>query len=248
MDGNDTIWSAETTSNWNIDDHLFEAPFKLTFTDNSGEIRIIDNKSQLRWYSHGANPYRNWRETPYLVNLTNSDGDNLYSMKMIVLLGTHFEKHFHLYFEYEINDNINITDNIQMYINLMIDMQYKFNVSVYELSVNDIGDQYIIYDPDQPMIYSLINGKGSTQLDITQSHTFLCIDKNPRYFNVEVIPFENNINIITDDANYTLIINRYIDSTDSSYINHQNDQNYISIHVKFVLYFIFYETKYVNNF
>ena len=62
-----------------------QKPLKLLLTDDLGKTRIIDNKSQLRWYSHGANPDINWRETPYAVNLTDYNENNLYSMDVFFI-------------------------------------------------------------------------------------------------------------------------------------------------------------------
>ncbi len=88
---------------------------------------------------------------------------------------------------------------------------------MYELSSNNIGDTYVIYDP----IYK----KFSDRLRISESHTFLCIDNNTRYFNINFIPFTYNISIQTsENNNYSLLIyeynNRNID--DIYYYNNTN--------------------------
>ncbi len=59
---------------------------------------------------------------------------------------THSNKHFHLYFEYDTLTAINRT--LQKYINVLLLQEYEFNISVYEISSNNIGDKCIIFDPN----------------------------------------------------------------------------------------------------
>jgi len=221
----DLVWQASNTSHWQqqLDD---SGPFVLRMTDTLGEAEIVNHNEDVRWFSFGFSANYDMRYSVYVANLTDSTGNVVFSMAMEVRLLTHKQKHLYLSLEYVTADKTNLTEQEQAYMSLMLSVEYKFNVSVYKLSSNNIGDQYVVYDPDLPMIYSLIHDQAAQKLSISESHTFLCIDNQTRYFAVELLPFEYDIAVETDEQNYTLHLQPANTTQDAEFLYHENDQNY----------------------
>eukprot|EP01083_Nonionella_stella_P094752 265944_1 len=198
-DGDTVTWSNTDSALWNND--TLTAPYSLVLSNRLARLSVLDSNKYAKWHSQNAPQTNiNTREHLYRVDLTDGDsGDVLYSMSMVVFLILHQQQIFELEFVYITDDEIQDSD--QPYVDIMTNMVYKFNVSVFELSSHSLGDTYVVFDRDLPMIYSLIHKQPRT-LSIAESHTFLCIDNATRYFNVEVEPFAYEI----EDYNYTFIM------------------------------------------
>ena len=136
-------------------------------------LKIVGIYNKIRWQSHHKQSNIDYRDILYNVYLTHSGNAYiLFSMIMDVHLLIHNYKHFNSYFEYDILNDINMTDNTEIYTNLMKDIEYKFNLSIH---LNDIGDKYIIYDREYlPIIYTLINDKTTTKISYYSS-TYILI-------------------------------------------------------------------------
>ena len=108
----------------------------------------------------------------------------------------------------------------------MIGTEYKWNVSVYELSSMPFLNHSVVYDPDLPMIYTVPHGNVSERLSISESNTFLCMDNDTKYFNVEILPFSTKISVIDNTTNYTLSMSPTAVTNEAMYVHHGNESNH----------------------
>jgi len=223
--GVEVVWSAMNSSHW-VTDHDFQSPFDLVFGDQERTLLVVDSNGATRWLSDDDSRFSEsykFRETLYSVDLVDGEGHSAYSMSMTVSLAVHKEQHLHLQTSYAIPSG-NLSDGEQQFVDLMVGTEYSWNVSVYEVSTMPVGDHFVVYPDDLPMIYRLpADGSLSERLSISESHTFLCIDDESKYFKVEVLPHSSAITASDESANYTLTLSV---ANDSVYVYHGNDRNY----------------------